>query len=280
MSYIFKPDCRYRMPTHFGPSIGPRQGPNGRRYANTESPNDTTVQASFKVDKAQLEKFLPPGFSLRQPYVLNLSFSYITNIEWLAGRGYNTFGVSVPATYRGATETIHGELLLVIWENRADPIITGREELGFSKIYCEIPEPQWVGQSMICRAGWDGFEFASIRFKRLREVTLDELPKDSQGVHPSAGTLHYKYIPKTGSPGIADAEYAVLTPERNPNLQIQQVMQADTAAACFHEATWEQLPTLVEIVNSLCGLTLGKCMTAVVLKMRGGKDLSDHRIIT
>ena len=29
MSYTFKPDCYYRMPTHFGPSLGPRQGIDG-----------------------------------------------------------------------------------------------------------------------------------------------------------------------------------------------------------------------------------------------------------
>ena len=34
MSYIFRPDSHYRMPTHFGPSLGPRQGLDGRRYAS------------------------------------------------------------------------------------------------------------------------------------------------------------------------------------------------------------------------------------------------------
>ena len=31
---------------------------------------------------------------------------------------------------------VEGNLLLVMWENHADPIITGRGRLGYSKIFC------------------------------------------------------------------------------------------------------------------------------------------------
>ena len=78
MPYQFQPGRMYRMPTHFGPSLGPRQGEAGRKFANVDSPKVTARSVSF---------------------------------------------------------------LVVLWENLTDPILTGREELGFSKIYCEIPEP-------------------------------------------------------------------------------------------------------------------------------------------
>lgn len=32
MPYTFQPGMTYRMPTHFGPSLGPRQGPDGKGY--------------------------------------------------------------------------------------------------------------------------------------------------------------------------------------------------------------------------------------------------------
>ena len=54
-------------------------------------------------------------------------------IEWLAGRGYNTLGVSFPAVFEGEVDRATGSLLTVLWENLTDPILTGREELGFSK---------------------------------------------------------------------------------------------------------------------------------------------------
>ena len=280
MSYNFQSRKNYRMPTHFGPALGPRQGIEGRRFANVDRPFDTTLQATFSADKTQLEKLLPPGFTARAPYTVSFSFSYITQIEWLAGRGYNTFGITVPVTYHGDNEIVHGELLWVIWENMADPIITGREDLGFAKIYCEIPEPQPMDNDIICRASWDGFEFSAMTFKNLQEVTAEEFPADPEGCEPSSGTLHYKYFPKTGCPGEADVAYAALTPADWPNLKIEQAMLADTAIININKATWEQLPTQVHIVNTLAELTLGKCTSATLVKMRGSKDLSDTRILT
>ena len=275
MSYSFRSDQRYRMPTHFGPSLGPRQGPDGRRYACVDTSNDTSIQATFKAQPDQINRLLPPGFSCREPNLITLNFTYSTNIEWLAGRGYNVFGVSVPAIYKGGTDTVCGDFLLVLWENMADPIITGREDLGFAKVYCELPEPQFIGDDVICRASWDGCQFASLQVNGLKEVPLQELPESA----PSEGTLHYKYIPKTSVPGIADVEYPVLTPADCPNVAIDKTMLAKSAAGHFRQSTWEELPTLVHIVNTLSELTLGNCVEATLIKSHGGKDLSDQRIL-
>ena len=277
MTYSFQPTKRYRMPTHFGPSLGPRQGVDGRRYPCIESPTMDIVAATFKAEAAQLEKFLPPQFMLREA-TINFSFEYFSNVEWLAGRGYNTLGVSIPVSFKGEEETAHGDLLLVIWENAADCIITGREDLGVNKVYCEIPNLQYIDGEVICRASWDGFEFASLKLSNLTEIPsekFDQLPEPP----PTDGTFHYKYIPKTGAPGEADAEYAVLMPGAWPNIKLDQLKTADQAAVNFKEATWEQLPTLVHIVNAFSELTLGECIDASWIKIHGGKDLSDIRII-
>ena len=277
MSYSFEPNKRYRMPTHFGPSLGPRQGVDGRRFPCIDAPNLDIAQATFKADAAQLETFLPPKFVLREASI-NFSFEYFRNVEWLAGRGYNTFGVSIPVSFMGEEETAHGDLLLVIWENSADCIITGREDLGVNKIYAEIPDPQIIDGEIICRASWDGFEFASLALSSLTEIspdTFDELPEPP----PTDGTFHYKYMPKTGAPGEADAEYAVLLPGAWPNMKLDQLKTQGQGAIQFQHSTWEQLPTLVHIVNALSDLTLGECIDASWIGVHGGKDLSDMRII-
>ena len=274
MSYTFRPDQRYRMPTHFGPSLGPRQGLDGRRYACVDG-SDTSVQAAFKVQPEQVSSYLPPGFSCREPNLI-INFTYGTNIEWLAGRGYNTFGVSIPATYQGQRDTVEGEFLLVLWENMADPIITGREDLGFSKVYCELPEPQFISDDVICRASWDGCQFASIKLSNFKEVLPEALPEPP----PSEGLLHYKYFPKTSAPGEADVAYATLTPAETPHAKIDHAMIAQSANAHFRQSTWEELPTLVHIVNALSELTLGDCVAATLVKSHGGKDLSDQRILS
>ena len=275
MSYSFQPGQFYRMPTHFGPSLGPRQGIDNKRYQGIDTPKELIVQATFNIQKDQLEKLLPPGFSLREPYRICFTFDYATEIEWLAGRGYSTFGVSVPATYHGQKETVHGDFLFVLWENMADPIITGREDLGFSKVYCELPEPQFINGDVICRASWDGCQFTRLKLSNLKQVQPEALP-DS---YPSEGTLHYKYIPKTGCPGESDVEYAVLTPAEDPNFHIDQAQVAGSANCAFRESTWEELPTLVHIVNALSVIELGVCVDASVLQTHGSKDLSDQRIL-
>ena len=275
MSYQFQADRLYRMPTHFGPSLGPRQGPDGRRFACKEGPRDFTVQATFKADPEQLEKLMPPGFTLREPYTLCFTFGYSTECEWFAGRGYNLFGITTPVTYQGKEETVEGDLQLVLWENKADPIITGREDLGYCKLYCEIPEVQILGDKVICRASWDGCEFAKLTLSGVTEIALDEFPAG----HDSEGTLNYKYIPKTCIPGEADIEYAVLVPDTYPNVVFEGAEVAANAECHIRHSTWEELPTLVHIVNTLADLTLGDCVSAVLIRTHGGKDLSDSRIL-
>lgn len=274
MTYQFQADRFYRMPTHFGPSLGPRQGLNGRRYSNDTS-TGLVVEATFEANPSQLEKLLPPGFHLREPHVLRFSFGYGKNIEWLAGRGYNTLGVSFPVTYVGQKDRVDGELLLVLWENMADPIITGREDLGFAKVYCDLPEPQFIGDEVICRASWDGCEFASLKLTGLKDIAPQDLPDDI----PSEGKLHYRYFPKPSNRGEADVAYAVLTPAAAPTVKLDDAKIADNAQANFRHSTWEELPTLVHIVNGLSELTLGRCLGAALVNYRGGKDLSDQRIL-
>ena len=180
--------------------------------------------------------------------------------------------------YQGEQDTVHGDLLLVLWENMADPIITGRDDLGFAKVYCELPELQFIDDKVICRASWDGFEFVRFQLYGLKEVSSNDSIFSPEEL-PSEGLLHYKYLPKTSAPGEADVEYATLTPADCPNTIVDKVMYADKAEGAFSRATWEQLPTLVHIVNALEELSLGECVSATLTNTHGAKDLRDQRIL-
>ena len=271
MSYELLEDKLYRMPTHFGPSLGPRQGPNGQKFQCRDNPRQKIFTARFSASPEKLSALLPPDFSLAAP-VLNIEMTMLTEIEWLAGRGYNALGVSAPVQYNGEADRLQGNFLFVLWENMADPVITGREDLGFSKLYCELPAPQIVGERTKFRAVWDGCEFATLDFVNRAEIDVEDIP-----VSDSDGTMHYKYVPKTFRPGLADAAYPVLTPSAVPNMKIGRAFRFERAEALFRNSTWEELPTLVHIVNSIAELEIGECLSAHMIEARGAKDVSDQR---
>jgi hypothetical protein len=200
----------------------------------------------------------------------------MTEIDWLAGRGYNILGVSWPATFRGEKDQASGSFLSVLWENMADPIITGREELGYSKIYCELPVPNVYRGNYHCVASWMDFKFMDLRVENLEEVP--DAAKAAAAQPASDGILHYKYMPRTGEWGMADCAYAVLTPAATPNRVIQSI-QRGTGEVIFHPARWEDLPTQYMIVNAIQALPVLEARGASVVKTIGGKDLSDQRIL-
>ena len=271
MSYEFDPSAMYRMPSHFGARTGPRRGPAGQRFHCRDNPRATSYSLSFLTDAAKIEALLPPGFSLRGEPVATINASYMTEIEWLAGRGYNILGLTFPARYQGHEETVDGNFLSVLWENLTDPIITGREELGYAKIYCELPEPVILRGTHHITASWLGFRFLDIHISDLQPV---DNPASAAGL-PS---LHYKYLPRTGKWGTADCSYATMTPAVAPNRRVLE-QSLGKGSFHFHPARWEDMPTQYNIVNALADLPLLEMRGASMTKSVGGKDLRDTRIL-
>ena len=278
MPYQFDPDMMYRMPTHFGPRTGPRRGPDGQKFQCIDNPRSTTFSVSFLSDSQQIESYLPPGFALDGEPVVTVSASYMTEIEWLAGRGYNVLGVSFPVRFDGAIDQVRGSLLTVLWENLTDPILTGREEIGFSKIYCELPYPTHLRGEHHLIASWLGFKFLDIYVNDLRELSREEIDNRAQR-QTGDGTLHYKYQPRTGEWGTADVSYPVLTPAYTPNRRVLEQHVGDGRLQ-FHSATWEDMPTQYNIVNAFAGLQIREYRGASLTKTVGGKDISDQRILS
>ncbi len=280
MSYTFDPDAMYRMPTHFGPRTGPRRGPNGETFDNVGAPQKKTIAVSFLTNAEQLAALLPEGFSLNGEPVVTVAATYITEIPWLAGRGYNILGVSFPARFEGREDRASGSILLVLWENLTDPILTGRDELGFSKIYADLPEPRVYEGETHVTASWMGFKFLDMSVKELQEVPVADGGSTAADRTDGelSGTLHYKYIPKTGEWGTADVHYAVLSPSGNTN-EVPKGAWRGEGTLQFHRARWEDMPTQYNIVNALADLEIKEFRGARISTAVGGKDLSDQRIL-
>jgi hypothetical protein len=265
------------MPYGYGPMPGPRQAPEGTVFDWTNGPYRESISISFLTDGAKLEKLLPPGFSLIGEPIVTVELQRYTRLEWLAGRGYNTLGVRFPAQFRGEQDEAVGSFLSVLWENLADPIISGREELGYSKLYCELPEKRILRGREIHSASWLGHEFARIEawdFKDNGKVVPPALGLEAR----NDGSLHYKYIPRTGNLAVADVAYACLAPRTGTVGTVENVRLGEGTVS-FVEAEWKQLPTLYHIVNALAALPNHKTYPVIVSESIGSKDFSDQRIL-
>jgi len=282
MAYKLDPNKMYMMPTHFGPGLGPRQGPGGRKFECVDTPKITSRSVSFLSNREQLDALIPDGMGLEvgEEPIVTVYASYMTEIEWLAGRGYNVLGVNFPVVFKGKQNRAVGNFLTVLWENLTDPILTGREQLGFSKIYCELPEPSILGGETHCTASWLGFKFLDIHLQNMKPVDLNKPTEDSaeQDDDVLTGILHYKYMPRTGEWGVADTSYIVLTPEATPNAKVQETWEGEGTVQ-FHKARWEDLPTQYSIVNTFHELEIKEYRGATITKSVGAKDLSDQRIL-
>lgn len=267
----------YRMPIHFGPQPGPRQLPDGFMADHARNPEREQATVTYLVRKEQIQQYLPPGFSTWGEPTIHFDMTHQRGIEWLAGRGYSICGVRTPVVYRGKKDTVHGLFQMLYWENLTDPILSGRDEVGAPKIYCEISEPRILKGTRSYYCSWLGTRFLDMSVFDLEDTSPPTTPYTVDGVQ-SEGMLLYKYIPKTGLDGSADVEYATFSPA-GPSQSTIDRFQRGNGKVSIQRATWEELPTMHHIVNALAGLDLLECRGATMTRSHGLRDFKDTRIL-
>lgn len=270
------PPRMYRMPYGFGPTAGPRQRPDGGRFASAGTPHKLTVATSFLTDPQCLRPLLPPGFELAGEPVVSVEFHVLSELEWLAGRGYSMLQVRFPAAFAGSRDRAVGSFLPVLWEDLADPIISGREELGFAKLWCELPPPRVTRDRIACTASWLAHPFCELEVSALGDATIGAAaPSPGLTGIASAGTLHYKYIPATQAWGNAAVQHACLSPASAAARPVS--LRQGKGRVRFLPTTWEQMPTQFHIVQALAHLPQLAEREAWVAETRGASDYYDQR---
>ena len=274
----------YQMPVQFGPCCGPRRGPDGTRFLQDGPQRSIQHALVYETRPEALERVLPEGFSVRWPYVI-FTHKMHRDLPWLAGRGYNVVTFHVPVTYTGTRETVCGQFLLAIWENHADPILSGREQLGYAKIFAEIEDIRTHrGVSRAALSSW-GFRFLEVAFDEGTppedEVLLSDLLADRE----SAGSLHYKYFPRTGDGfSKADVSYVTLTPREFPLPPGVAPPPAAARRLCggalaWHVPRWEDMPTQFHIVQGLAALPVVRIVGASALELLHYNGVFHQRIV-
>ena len=274
MAFVREPGRYYRMPVFFGPNPCPRWTPDGVPQDFAREPVRTTMGVRYLSDKAALEAVLPDGFSVWGEPVVTVEAIYMTGFSWLAGGGYNMFDVKIPAVYASQSEgDVPGTLLMARWESLADPILTGREELGHNKLFCDIPEISDFNGRHHTSMSWRGFPFAKLIVEGLADADPPKGNPDNRGL------LSWKYMPATPRKGErwgeqADANYATLTPPAWSGVRTTR-FRAGTGVVEWARPSFEQLPTQYTIVNGLASFPMVEPRGGYIVDMTGGASGDD-----
>jgi len=257
----------YRMPVVFGPSPGPRNLPVQKRHLRHVK-RTTEISVVAHTDLKALRALLPSTCIPDGAPRIEISVAYLSGVGWLAGRGYNILRVRIPAVFAGADAHIRGFFIAVLWENLCDAIITGREELGWPKIYGEIPDATVLDGVWKAQASWQGYQFFRLVASGFAVTAVDRA---------SGPNFVLKHIPKTGCWESAEISYMAATgDEAAPKIESTEL---GSGRFEFSQARWEDMPTQFQIVNRLAQLPLLRFEGAILTRTSGGGDLSSQDVI-
>lgn len=237
-----------RMPTAFGPAPGPRNVPHGVELPDGPE-RISTITLTAPGREADLQPLVPAGCTLLDG-TWSIQITSLSNLHWFGGHGYNIIAVSIPVVYDEGRQRVEGQFLPVMWESKADPILTGREELGFPKIFADIDVydlPDSGGTSVAARASWGDTTFFAAH---VADLTPAGPPR------PALPAITRRYIPAVGDLETADADYLTIS---NPvsGTDVTQISAHEGSGRFeFTPVTWRQIPFQYPIINQLAELEL------------------------
>ncbi|TIA66558.1 FAD/NAD(P)-binding domain-containing protein [Aureobasidium pullulans] len=281
------PDIYWRMPVSFGPSPGPRQA----LYTNEPQParhsTFTTASIKFKTSRTFLQNLFPTeSFQFKNPgTVAYASFSQTTlgKMEWLGGSGYRHFGMYIHGVRytKQNGETVDGTYMPLLFESLTDPIVSGRDELGMPKVFCDV-DIRRREDSYRVRTSWQGSMFGKFNLDELEEAD-PAAEAGTIGGEADYGILTYKYSPAVGERGKADAAYAVVVPHAEESKvvpsKVTGLWKCKKPNFKFDALTQQDLPTLHHIVSKLAQTPVYEFISGKVVEGYGVPDVSAARRI-
>jgi hypothetical protein len=269
-----------RMPAVFGPTGGPRNLPAHAEYLRYAS-ESVVIVATARTDADALTMLLPPRFRLDGEARLSVGVYEVRNLGWLAGRGYNIVMLTIPVVFEGAETTLAGNFVPVVWEDLTDPIVTGREEIGFPKLYSDIHGPSRIGDGYHCSASWEGFRFFQMEVRGLQ-------PAEVAGP-PTAPLLVHRYLPRAFESGAEVDQILAHGPNlpgghrAAPDGRLPEVTlksgEVGNGSFSFLPARWEDMPTQYHIVNPLAALPLLEFEECIVFERLNQDDVSTTHVV-
>ena len=250
----------HMMPAHFGGMPPPTEA---SIYDDTSA-----LTVFYESDEAGLADLLPEGFNLARPEVM-VSMMENRGVRWMGREPYNIVAVNVAATHERFED--EGWFCLVVWENKATPILPGREQTGIPKIYGEVEAiRRFPDASARTWSHYGGHTHCELAATDIRDASTEE----EQAIRDGFGSMDwfgYRYIPKTAQAG---AELAQAT-------SFPQEFKISSVEVGTPELTWTPPPlyknaTQFHIIATMAALPI-KRFTRPAILMDAAAHLLGHK---
>jgi acetoacetate decarboxylase len=232
-----------------------------------------TLSVTYRAPAEAVERLLPPGFVVgAEPSteaLVTVSYARNRGVEWLAGGSYNLIGVNVAATFCGERDRVAGGYCVIMWEDRTEPILTGREQTGIPKVHAEITDVLTDGERVYVRASKNGRPIVELEVSGLHPLSDEERAAFERGAR-AGNWMGWRYIPKVGEPG-ADLSQIIVFPTEPTYHSVER----GSGAVRFFPSTFADNPTQYQVINLLCALEPLEYRAA--FRTRGSVRLFAHR---
>lgn len=234
-------------------------------------PNAVYAEAHFlslqyQTDSDAVRALLPECYQPSEKPMVTAMYGYYDGVDFMAGRGYRIAAVSVAARFDGEKDHVEGDYVLVICEDDALPIITGRELQGIPKVYADISSIETLPNGHLrCETSlWEHLLFG---------IDLEPLKKQNILVRSVASKrinerplLGYKYIPSLDGP--PDAAYPTVLPT---DTKLEELWLGKSGQIFFGDAMESDIAIGKRIVDALKTLPLRQVTQTA--RLRGSQVL-------
>ena len=227
-----------------------------------------SVSVSALSDVDALSALLPEECELDGEPLLTARITRLYDIGWLAGRSYNIVQVTVPVTFRHEREILHASFMPVLWESLADPILTGRDELGQPKLWARDPRPvDFIPES-------DGEAHLGDRIMARLQVLRPAKREPGGGAAATGGRFLARSHSEVCATHRSVGRGGCRLPDRRDGRTAHRVLEyrQGTGRFAFRPARWEDMPTQYHVVSMLAGLPLHEFRSASYLVTRRSGD--------
>ncbi len=232
-----EPGAKYDMPAAFGKSVF---------TPVTHVPDLQLIATSFETTPEAVESLLPCHISPTDSNLVYINRLRYRGIDYLAGRGYEEIVVAVNARHEHQGKTIVAPYVVCVWVDEIPAILSGREALGYPKLYAELPQLVEVGDRIHFQASEYGTKFLDGEVRNLKPLPESALPKINASV--SEFNFAWKYI--QGPEGTIDADYCTLT---RMKWNYHQAWMGEGEVK-FSLGTWDEMPASHAAVKGLSEL--------------------------